>query len=72
MISINKFKRIKTNNRYKIKIDTSWTNEFYTSVGKGDRQVTNGDKENIYVEVNCKFGGDWVYQIAKAYRLTKT
>ena len=49
MISVKKVRRIETNNMYKIKIDTSLTNEFYTSEGKGDRQVKNGDK--YYMDV---------------------
>ena len=72
ILSFDKARRIKKNNRYKIKINTSWTNEFYTSSGKIDRQVTNGYKEHMYVEVNCKSGDDQVYRLTKSYRLAKT
>ena len=49
MISVEKVRRIKTNNRYKIKMDAPLTNQFCTSAGKCDHQVTNGEKEHMDV-----------------------
>ena len=57
---------------YRIKIDTSWTNDCYTSAWKGDHRVTNGKKKHMHVGVNCKSGDDWVYWLANEYCLDKT
>ena len=72
MIYVKKIRRIETNNMYKIKIDTTWTNQYYTSVWKGDRWVKNEYKEHIHVEVNSNLGDDQVYRLAKPYSLGKT
>ena len=57
MISVEKVRIIETNNMHKIRIDTSLINEYYISSCKGDHWAMNGEKEHIYVEVNCKSGG---------------
>ena len=53
------------------KIDNSWKNEYYTSAGKGEHHLKNGDKKNMDLEVNFKSGDYRVYRLAKSCHLTK-